>query len=180
MGELGVEKAQGDGGAVGVRRGGVGYFERQGNFFQVFPRLHQCGLGDEDAGAFACGLGDEFHFAGEDESCEFADAFAAFDEAIEVRGALAFAAVARAGDVEVFGFEFGGLHAAAVVLHDDGGFGENIRDGNKHLSRLGVPSVVDEFFQRLLARRVVLAENLRQLRVNAEMRRFLHNQSELA
>jgi len=39
------------------------------------------GLADDDAGAFACGLGDEFHFAGEDESGEFADAFAAFDEA---------------------------------------------------------------------------------------------------
>jgi len=48
---------------------------------RVLRGLHEDDLVDDDAGAFASGLGDEFHFAGEDESGEFTDAFAAFDEA---------------------------------------------------------------------------------------------------
>ena len=178
VGELGIEVAQGDGGALGVEWIGVGDIERQGHFFKIATGLHEDGFGDEDAGALARGLGNEFHLAGEDESGEFTDAFAAFDGAVEIGRAVAFSAKARAGDVEVFGFEFGGLHAAAVVLHDDGGFGEDIRDGDLDLGGLGVPCVVHEFLQRLFTRRVVLAEDMGELGIDAEVGCFLHEVTE--
>lgn len=111
---------------------------------------------------------------GEDKSGEFADAFAAFDGAVEIGRAVAFAAEAGAGDVEVFGFEFGGLHAAAVVLHDDGGISEDGRHGDVDLGGLDVPCVVHEFLQGLLAVGVAFAKHMGEFRIDAEVDGFLH------
>ena len=74
-----------------------------------------------------------------------------------------------AGDVEAFGFEFGGLHAAAVVLHDVGGVGEDVRDGDMDFGGLGIPGVVHEFLECLFARRVAPAKDVGEFRIDAEV-----------
>lgn len=51
--------------------------------------------------------------------------------------------------------------------------GDAVASGSPLLQK-SVPSVINEFLQRLLARRVPLAENLRQLRGHAEVCRFAH------
>ncbi len=94
--------------------------KRERLFFQVFDGLHEQRLGDGDGGASSGCLSDEFHLTGQYEFGELADAFAALHGAVQVGCAVAFATLAGAGDVEVFCLDLGGLHAAAIVLNDDG------------------------------------------------------------
>ena len=74
----------------------------------------------------------------------------------------------------VFGFEFGGLHAAAVVLHNDGGVSEDIRHGDVDCGGLGVPGVIHEFLQRLFTLRVALTQHVGELGIDSEVGGFLH------
>ena len=95
-------------------------------------------------------------------------------EYVRIRRAVPFAAEAGAGDVEIFGFEFGGLHAAAVVLHDDGSIGEDVRDGDVDFRGLRVPCVIHEFLQSFFAGGEVLTQNMREPGIDAEVDGFLH------
>lgn len=83
--------------------------------------------------------------------------------------AVAFATEARTGDVEIFRLDLGGLHAAAVILHCNGGFGEDVRHGDMNLGGLGIPSIIDQLLQRLFAGGVVLSQDMGELRIGSKV-----------
>lgn len=162
-----VQVAQGDGGAVFLGRAGLRVHGER-DLFEVFGRAEDGALGDGEPGAGAVGFGLDFHRLGEDQAGELADAAPAFDDAQEVGRALAFAAEAGTGDVQVVAAEFLLFHPAAVVSNDDGGVGEDVGQGDVDLGGFSVPGVVNEFAQGTFAGGVALAQDGGEAGINAE------------